>query len=141
VSAEVAGYALGALVGRGGMAEVYRAVALRGPHAGRTVALKRLLPELARDPEHVALLADEAAVTQRLRHPAIVEVLETGVADGAPFLVMEYVDGRNLRDVLAQSWPARSRTRTRGSTRRGRRSGSCTATSPRRTCSCRASAR
>jgi serine/threonine protein kinase len=102
VSAELAGYALEALVGRGGMAEVYRAVALRGPHAGRTVALKRLLPELARDPEHVALLADEAAVTRRLRHPAIVEVLETGVADGAPFLVMEYVDGRNLRDVLAQ---------------------------------------
>src|SRR5512145_2226862 len=77
MSAEVAGYTLEALVGRGGMAEVYRAVALRGPHAGRTVALKRLLPELARDPEHVALLADEAAVTRRLRHPAIVEVLET----------------------------------------------------------------
>jgi serine/threonine protein kinase len=102
VSAEIAGYVLEALVGRGGMAEVYRAVALRGPHAGRTVALKRLLPELARDPEHVALLADEAAVTRRLRHPAIVEVLETGVADGVPFLVMEYVDGRSLRDVLAQ---------------------------------------
>ncbi|HSD22369.1 MAG TPA: serine/threonine-protein kinase [Anaeromyxobacter sp.] len=102
MSAEVAGYVLEALVGRGGMAEVYRAVALDGPHAGRTVALKRLLPELARDPEHVALLADEAAVTRRLRHPAIVEVLETGVADGVPFLVMEYVDGRNLRDVLAQ---------------------------------------
>ena len=102
MSAEVAGYVLEALVGRGGMAEVYRAVALHGPHAGRTVALKRLLPELARDPEHVALLADEAAVTRRLRHPAIVEVLETGVADGVPFLVMEYVDGRNLRDVLAQ---------------------------------------
>jgi serine/threonine protein kinase len=99
---ELAGYALEALVGRGGMAEVFRAVARHGPHAGRTVAVKRLLPELARDPEHVALLAEEAAVTQRLRHPAIVEVLETGVADGVPFLVMEYVDGRNLREVLAQ---------------------------------------
>ncbi|WP_242342927.1 serine/threonine-protein kinase [Anaeromyxobacter terrae] len=99
---ELADYAVEALVGRGGMAEVYRAVARRGPHAGRTVALKRLLPELARDPEHVALLAEEAAVTRRLRHPAIVEVLETGVAGGAPFIAMEYVDGRNLRDVLAR---------------------------------------
>ncbi len=99
---EIAGYTLEALVGRGGMAEVFRAIALRGPHAGRTVALKRLLPELARDPEQVALLAEEAAVTRRLRHPAIVEVLETGVAGGSPFIAMEYVDGRNLRDVLGR---------------------------------------
>jgi serine/threonine protein kinase len=102
VSVSVEGYVLEALVGRGGMAEVYRATARCGPYAGRAVALKRLLPELARDPEHVALLAEEAAVTRRLHHPSIVEVLETGVADGVPFLVMEYVDGRNLRDVLAR---------------------------------------
>lgn len=98
----VAGYHLEALVGKGGMAEVYRAVAESGPLAGRRVALKRLLPALAGDAAYVALFEREAAITRRLRHPAIVQVLETGVSGGAPFLVMEYVDGRNLRQVLAQ---------------------------------------
>ncbi|MFY3743487.1 serine/threonine-protein kinase [Anaeromyxobacter sp. Red801] len=90
------------LIGRGGMAEVFRAVALEGPLAGQTVALKRLRPDLARDPGFVALFEQEAAVTRRLRHPGIVEVLETGVASGAPFIVMEYVDGRNLKEILAR---------------------------------------
>jgi eukaryotic-like serine/threonine-protein kinase len=98
----LAGYRLEALVGRGGMAEVYRAVVTEGAWAGRYVAVKRLLPALCEDPGYVALFEQEAEVTRRLRHPAIVEVLETGVAGGTPFIVMEYVDGRNLRQVLGQ---------------------------------------
>jgi eukaryotic-like serine/threonine-protein kinase len=98
----LAGYRLEALVGRGGMAEVYRAVVTEGAWAGRYVAVKRLLPALSEDPGYVALFEQEAEVTRRLRHPAIVEVLETGVAGGTPFIVMDYVDGRNLRQVLAQ---------------------------------------
>jgi serine/threonine protein kinase len=98
----IAGYDLEALVGKGGMAEVYRAVVESGPRAGQRVALKRLLPELACDPGYVALFEQEAEVTRRLRHPAIVEVFETGVSGGTPFIVMEYVDGRNLRQLLAQ---------------------------------------
>jgi eukaryotic-like serine/threonine-protein kinase len=98
----LAGYQLEALVGKGGMAEVYRAVVAEGPRAGRRVAVKRLLPALARDAAYVALFEQEAEITRRLRHPAIVEVIETGVAGGTPFIVMEYVDGRNLRQVLAQ---------------------------------------
>ncbi|HET7826268.1 MAG TPA: serine/threonine-protein kinase [Anaeromyxobacter sp.] len=97
-----AGYRIDALIGKGGMAEVYRAVALDGPRVGRQVALKRLLPSLARDPAYVALFEQEAEVTRRLRHPNIVEVLDTGVAGGTPFIVMDYVDGKNLRQVLAQ---------------------------------------
>lgn len=97
-----AGYRLDALVGKGGMAEVYRAVALEGPRIGREVAVKRLLPALARDPGYVALFEREAEVTRRLRHPNIVEVLDAGVAGGTPFIVMDYVDGKNLRQVLAQ---------------------------------------
>jgi serine/threonine protein kinase len=62
--------------------------------------VKRLLPELARDPACVARFAEEAALTRRLRHPNIVEVLDTGVADGTPFIAMDYVDGRNLRDLV-----------------------------------------
>ena len=99
---QIPGYALERLVGRGGMAEVWQARALTGKEAGRTVALKRLLPELSRDADYVALFRQEAEVTRRLRHPAIVEVLEAGVAEGVPFLAMEFVDGRNLRQILAQ---------------------------------------
>jgi serine/threonine protein kinase len=99
---DIPGYALEAIIGRGGMAEVYRAVARGGPLAGRTVAVKRLLPELSRDPGYVALFEQEAAVTRRLRHPAVVEVLEAGFAGGAPFIAMEYVDGRNLREILSR---------------------------------------
>jgi serine/threonine protein kinase len=98
----IAGYALEALVGRGGMAEVFRAVACEGPFAGQTVALKRLLPALAGDPESAVLFAEEAAITRRLRHPHVVEVLDAGLADGTPFIAMEYVDGRNLRQILSQ---------------------------------------
>jgi serine/threonine protein kinase len=95
-------YLLEALVGKGGMAEVYRATIAGGPRAGQKVAVKRLLPSLARDPEYVALFQAEAAVTRRMHHPAVIEVIDAGVADGTPFLVMEYVDGRNLRQILAQ---------------------------------------
>ncbi|MFT3917288.1 MAG: serine/threonine-protein kinase [Anaeromyxobacteraceae bacterium] len=97
-----AGCALGNLVGRGGMAEVWQGVVVEGPKAGREVAVKRLLPELASDPEYVAMLEQEALVTRRLAHPAIVEVLDAGVADGTPYIVMEYVDGRNLKEVIAR---------------------------------------
>ncbi len=99
---DLANYEVEALIGKGGMAEVYRAVVRAGPQAGRAVAVKRLLPELASNPEYVARFRAEAEVTRRLRHPAIVEVLQTGVAGGTPFIVMEYVDGKNLKQVLAQ---------------------------------------
>ncbi len=95
-------YRIEALIGKGGMAEVYRAVVVAGPRAGQHVAVKRLLPALARDPGYVRLFENEAEITRRLRHPAIVEVIETGFAGGTPFIVMDYVDGKNLREILAQ---------------------------------------
>jgi serine/threonine protein kinase len=98
----LAGYELEAQVGRGGMAEVWRATARAGPLAGREVAVKRLLPALARDPGYVALFEQEAEVTRRLLHPNIVEIHDAGVAGGTPFIAMEYVDGRNLREIVAQ---------------------------------------
>lgn len=101
-STRLAGYDLEELVGRGGMAEVWRATARQGPLSGRVVAVKRLLPALAGDPGYVALFEQEAAVTRRLAHPAIVEIHEAGIADGTPFIAMEYVDGRNLREILGQ---------------------------------------
>jgi serine/threonine protein kinase len=98
----IAGCTIEALVGKGGMAEVYRARVVQGPRAGQTVAVKRLLPALAKDPAQVALFVREGELTRQLRHPAIVSVYETGVAGETPFMVMEYVDGRNLRQILAQ---------------------------------------
>jgi serine/threonine protein kinase len=102
LSRRFAGYEVEALVGKGGMAEVFRAVARGGPFDGTTVALKCLLPGLARDPAYVALFEREALVTRRLHHPAVVEVLDAGVAEGVPYIAMEYVDGKNLREILAQ---------------------------------------
>jgi serine/threonine protein kinase len=98
---QLAGYEVEALIGRGGMAEVFLARVAAGPRAGRPVALKRLLPVLARDAEHVALFAAEASLAALLRHPGIVEVLECGSDRGAPFIAMEYVDGRDLSRVLS----------------------------------------
>jgi len=102
LAASLAGYRIEALVGKGGMAEVYRAVALAGPRAGQPFAVKRLRPDLAHDPEFVRLFEQEAEITRRLRHPGIVEVIETGFAGGTPYIVMDYVDGKNLRQILAQ---------------------------------------
>lgn len=98
----LAGYDLLALAGQGGMAEVWRATVREGARAGRVVAVKRLLPALAADPAYVELFEREAAITRRLHHPAVVEVLDAGVEGGAPYLVMDYVDGKNLREVLGQ---------------------------------------
>jgi serine/threonine protein kinase len=102
VSGTLTGYRIEALVGKGGMAEVYRAAATAGPRCGQRVAVKRLLPDLAKDPGYVRLFEQEAEVTRRLRHPNIVEVVDTGFAGGTPFIVMDYVDGKNLRQILAQ---------------------------------------
>ena len=90
------------LLGRGGMAEVYKARFVEGPRAGQTVALKRLTPRLAQDAEAVDLFCGEADVSGMLKHPHIVEVLEAGVVSEIYYLTMEFVDGRDLGLVLAR---------------------------------------
>ena len=94
-------YDIEARIGRGGMAEVFLARVVGGPRAGSPVAVKRLLPSLAGDPAYRELFAAEARLATQLRHPAIVEVIASGEESGAPFLVMEYVDGRDLARLLA----------------------------------------
>jgi eukaryotic-like serine/threonine-protein kinase len=94
-------YELGELVGFGGMAEVFRA---RDTRLQRDVAIKILRTDLARDPVFHARFQREAKNAAALNHAAIVAVHDTGETDandGAlPFIVMELVDGRTLRDVL-----------------------------------------
>jgi serine/threonine protein kinase len=70
--------------------------------AGQTVAVKLLKPALSADPGYVALFQEEAKVTHRLHHPAIIEVLDAGIEQGNPYLVMDYIDGKNLRQILSQ---------------------------------------
>jgi serine/threonine protein kinase len=90
------------LLGRGGMAEVYKARVTEGPRAEEIVALKRLTPKLTNDPEAVDLFCGEADVSVMLKHPHIVEVFEAGVVGDVYYLAMEYVDGRDLALILAR---------------------------------------
>src|SRR5437764_1677254 len=103
VSPMLAGrYQLGEVIGHGGMAEVHRG---RDVRMGREVAIKLLRPDLARDPSFQGRFRREAQAAAALSHPAIVAVYDTGEDhhDGVvtPYIVMEYVEGRTLRDVLA----------------------------------------
>lgn len=95
-------YELLGRLGRGGMAEVFRARSVTGARAGEIVALKRLLPELTSDPECVDLFTGEADLSRLLKHPNIVEVIEAGEVDDVWFLVLEYVEGRDLSAILAR---------------------------------------
>jgi serine/threonine-protein kinase len=98
-------YELGELIGYGGMAEVHRGRDLR---LNRDVAIKVLRADLARDQSFLARFRREAHSAAGLNHPSIVSVYDTGedpTADGTggtelPYIVMEFVDGRTLRDIL-----------------------------------------
>ncbi len=96
-------YELDGVVGRGGMAEVYRARDIR---LDRIVAIKTLRADLARDQIFQARFRREAQSAASLNHPSIVAVYDTGedMATGlpVPYIVMEYVDGRTVRDLLQE---------------------------------------
>lgn len=87
-------------LGRGGMAEVYKA-RLPGAHGvAKLVALKRILPDTARDPKFVQMFVREARLSTRLTHPNLIQVFEFGQEQGELYLTMELVDGCDLRRVL-----------------------------------------
>lgn len=90
------------LIARGGMANVYRATDLR---LSRIVALKILAGTLAHDQNFVERFIHEARATAALMHPNVVAVHDQGLALGFPFLVMEYVPGKTIREVLRAHGP------------------------------------
>ncbi|GAB3570993.1 Stk1 family PASTA domain-containing Ser/Thr kinase [Arthrobacter alkaliphilus] len=99
-------YELGELLGRGGMADVYKGV---DTVLGRTVAVKLLRADLARDPQFHARFKREAQAVAALNHSSIVAIYDTGeytVSGGpgedvrVPYIVMEYVSGRTVRDLI-----------------------------------------
>jgi serine/threonine protein kinase/beta-lactam-binding protein with PASTA domain len=92
-------YRVRARVARGGMATVYTAMDER---LERTVALKIIHPAQSHDPQFVERFTDEAKTIARLTHPNVVAVYDQGTHDGMPYLVMEYVRGSTLRELLAE---------------------------------------
>ena len=93
-------YVLHEEIAGGGMASVHLG-RLRGAVGfSRTVAIKRLLPQFARDPEFVAMFVDEARLAARVRHPNVIGIIDVVAQDGELFLVMEYVAGAPLGTLL-----------------------------------------
>ena len=93
---DIGRYVLHGEIASGGMATVYFG-RLSGPVGfSRTVAIKRLHPQYARDPEFVTMFLDEARLAGRVRHPNVVPTLDVVAVEGEIFLVMEYVQGESL---------------------------------------------
>jgi eukaryotic-like serine/threonine-protein kinase len=99
-------YELGETLGYGGMSEVHRG---RDVRLGRDVAIKVLRADLARDPQFQLRFRREAQNSASLNHPAIVAVYDTGETHTEygplPYIVMEFVDGRTLRDIVKTEGP------------------------------------
>ena len=100
-------YEVGALIGRGGMSDVHVGNDIR---LGRRVAIKLLKPALATDPRFRVLFREEAQKAARMAHPTIVRVFDAGeetvrepngLESQVPYIVMEFVDGRLLKDIVA----------------------------------------
>lgn len=84
----------------GGMAEVFRGEALSVQGFRKQVAIKRVLPHLAQNKSFISMFLDEARLGARLNHANIVTVFDIGAADNTFFIVMEYVDGCNLKAII-----------------------------------------
>ncbi len=85
---------------QGGMAEVFRGVAESLQGFKKSVAIKRILPSLTKNDKFVSMFLDEAKLSLYLQHANIVQVFDIGVTDASYFLVMEFVDGCNLKAML-----------------------------------------
>ena len=102
IGRQIAGYRIEREIGRGGMAVVYQAKDLR---LDRTVALKLLAPELARNDTFRGRFTHESRVAAAIDHPHIVPVFEAGETDGVLYIAMRYVAGRDLRHLLDREGP------------------------------------
>src|SRR5207245_1524468 len=90
------------LIGSGGMSSVYRA---HDTLLERNVALKVLHEHVGRDAAQVERFRREARAVAQLSHPNIVTVIDRGERDGRQFIVFEYVEGENLKQLVARSGP------------------------------------
>ncbi|HEX4515079.1 MAG TPA: serine/threonine-protein kinase [Polyangiaceae bacterium] len=93
-------YALYEEIAAGGMATVHFGRLLGPVGFSRTVAIKRLHPQFAKDPEFVSMFLDEARLAARIRHPNVVPTLDVVATQGELFLVMDYVQGESLSRLI-----------------------------------------
>src|SRR5215471_6055505 len=100
---QIGRYLLFGEIAAGGMATVHfgRLSGLAG--FSRTVAIKRLHPQFAKEPDFVAMFLDEARLAARIRHPNVVPTLDVVALDGELFLVMEYIQGESLSRLLREA--------------------------------------
>ena len=82
------------------MAEVFKANSTSIQGFQKLVAIKRILPDLTKNERFVRMFLDEAKVSLHLNHTNIVQVFDLGMADGTYFIVMEFVDGTNLKKII-----------------------------------------
>jgi serine/threonine protein kinase len=87
-------------IAAGGMAEVFRAESAGLEGFKKTVAIKRVLPHLSQKKQFIGMFLDEARLSASLSHSNVVQVFDIGVGDETYFIVMEYVDGANLKAVI-----------------------------------------
>ena len=100
--AQLASYRIDQLIGRGGMATVYRATDVR---LDRLVALKVLIPELARNDSFRQRFMLESRAGASLDHPHVIPVFEAGEADGVLYIAMRYVAGLDVRALIDRTGP------------------------------------
>ena len=94
-------YLLQQKVARGGMAELFLADYVRRDGFRRKVAVKRILPHLAGNNDFIKMFTREARLAALLQHPNIVQIFDYGKIENAYFIAMEYIDGKNLAEILS----------------------------------------
>ncbi len=99
-------------IAAGGMASVYLARLVGPVGFSRTVAIKKLHPQYAGDPEFAAMFLDEARLAARIRHPNVVQTIDVVSRDGELFHVMEYVHGQTLAQLVRASFRRAERVPT-----------------------------
>ncbi len=94
-------YLLQQKIARGGMAELFLADYVRRDGFRRKVAIKRILPHLAGNKDFIKMFTREARLAALLQHPNIVQIFDYGKIENAYFIAMEFIDGKNLGEILA----------------------------------------
>ena len=92
-------YLLGEVIGKGGMAVVYKAYDFR---SGRTVAVKVLREQYNQDAEFVRRFEQEAEAASAVSHENLIDIYDVGEQNGTRFIVMEYVDGMTLKSLIKE---------------------------------------
>ncbi len=96
---EVGDYVLLGMIARGGMAEIYKAKKKGVKGFEKVIAIKKILSGLGEDDKYIEMLVDEAKIAAELSHPNIVQIYDLGRKDNYYFIAMEYVLGKDLREI------------------------------------------